>query len=60
MLLSISVVVHTDHKNLIYLTELSLRVKRWKLMLSEYRLSLRYIEGVKNVGVNAFSRMRIG
>lgn len=55
MLLGFPVVVQTDHKNLIYPTETSLRVKRWKLLLSEYRLTLHYIKGEKNVGVDAFS-----
>ncbi|KAG6611400.1 Pol Polyprotein [Phytophthora cinnamomi] len=58
MLLGFPVVVHTDHKNLIYPTETSLRVKRWKLLLSEYHLTMRYIKGEKNVGADAFSRMR--
>ena len=58
MLLCFPVVVHTDHKNLIYPTETILRVKRWKLHLSEYRLSMHYIKGAKNVGADAFSRMR--
>ncbi|POM80849.1 Retrovirus Polyprotein [Phytophthora palmivora] len=50
--------VHTVHKTLIYPTETSLRIKRWKLLLSEYRLSLRYIKGAKNIGADAFSRMK--
>ncbi|GMF30837.1 unnamed protein product [Phytophthora fragariaefolia] len=58
MLLGFPVVVHTDHKNLIYPTENSLRVKRWKLLLSEYRLTIEYIKGEKNIGADAFSRMR--
>lgn len=58
MLLGFPVVVHTDHKNLIFPTETSLRVKRWKLLLSEYRMTMHYIKGVKNVGADAFSRMR--
>ncbi|GMF14413.1 unnamed protein product [Phytophthora fragariaefolia] len=58
MLLGFPVVVPTDHKNLIYPTETSLRVKRWKLLLSEYRLTMRYIKGEKNIGADAFSRMR--
>ena len=58
MLLGFSVVVHTDHKNLIYPNETSLRVKRWKLLLSEYRLTMNYIRGEKNIGDDAFSRMR--
>ena len=58
MLIGFPVVVHTDHMNLIYPTETSLRVKRWKLLLSENRLSMHYIKGDKNVGVDAYSRMR--
>ncbi|OWZ03089.1 Pol Polyprotein [Phytophthora megakarya] len=58
MLLGFPIVVHTDHKNLIYPTETNLRVKRWKLLLSEYRLTMSYIKGEKNVGADAFSRMR--
>ncbi|GMF42177.1 unnamed protein product [Phytophthora fragariaefolia] len=58
MLLGFRVVIYTDPKNMIYPTETSLRVKRWKLLLSEYRLSIQYIKGVKNIGADAFSRMR--
>ncbi|OWY98511.1 Pol Polyprotein [Phytophthora megakarya] len=58
MLLGFEVVVHTDHKNLIYPTENNLRVKRWKFLLSEYRRSLHYIQGAKNIGEDAFTRMR--
>ncbi|CAI5741061.1 unnamed protein product [Peronospora destructor] len=57
MLLGFPVVVHTDHKNLIYPTETSLRVKRWKLLLAEYQLTMKYIKGEKNVGADSFSRM---
>ncbi|KAG3059970.1 hypothetical protein PI124_g23063 [Phytophthora idaei] len=56
--LSFLVVVRTDHKNLIYPTEMSLWVERWKLLLSEYRLTMNYIKGVKNVGADALSCMR--
>ncbi|KAJ0391230.1 hypothetical protein P43SY_008411 [Pythium insidiosum] len=58
MLLGFEIIVHTDHKNLIYPTETSLRVKRWKLLLEEYRLKVKYIKGDTNVGADAFSRMR--
>ncbi|KAE9337053.1 hypothetical protein PF008_g12731 [Phytophthora fragariae] len=58
MLLGFPVVVHTDHKYLIYPTENSLRVKRWKLLLSEYRLAMEYIQGEKNISADAFSRIR--
>ena len=33
MLLGYKIILHTDHKNLIYPKETSLRVKRWKLIL---------------------------
>ncbi|OWY95653.1 LOW QUALITY PROTEIN: Pol Polyprotein [Phytophthora megakarya] len=58
MLLGFPIVVHTDHKNLIFPTKKNLRTKRWKLRLAEYRLSMGYIKGNKNVGADAFSRMR--
>ena len=58
MLLGFEVIMHTDHKNLIYPNETSLRVKRWKLLLFEYRLSLHCIKCIKNFGADAFSRMR--
>ena len=54
MLLGFTVIVHTDHKNLIYPTETSLHVKRWKLLLTEYIIFIHYIKGTKNVGANAF------
>ncbi|GMF24805.1 unnamed protein product [Phytophthora fragariaefolia] len=60
MLLGFLVVVHTDHKNLIYPTENSLRVKRWNSLLSKYRLTMEDIKGKKNIGAGAFSRMRFG
>jgi hypothetical protein len=49
MLLGFPVVIHTDHKNLLYPRETSLRVKRWKLLLEEYRLEVKYIPGAQNV-----------
>ncbi|KAE9358004.1 hypothetical protein PR003_g1519 [Phytophthora rubi] len=58
MLLGFPVVIHTDHKNHLYPQETSLRVKRWKLLLEEYRLSIEYIPGVQNVAADAFSRLR--
>jgi hypothetical protein len=55
ILLGFPVTIHTDHKNLIYP---QLRVKRWKLLLEEYHISVQYVPGVQNVGVDAFSRLR--
>lgn len=58
MLLGFPVVIHTDHKNLLYPQENSLRAKRWKLLLEEYRLSVENIPGSQNIGADAFSRPR--
>ena len=58
MLLRFLVAVHTYHKNLIYPNGTSLRVKRWKLLLSEHRLTMAYIKGEKNIGADAFLRMQ--
>ncbi|KAE8983069.1 hypothetical protein PR001_g23554 [Phytophthora rubi] len=58
MLLGFPVTIHTDHKNLLYPQESSLRVKHWKLLLEEYRLSVQYVPGVQNIGADAFSRLR--
>ncbi|KAE9258938.1 hypothetical protein PR003_g35006, partial [Phytophthora rubi] len=58
MLLGFPVVIHTDHKNLLFPQENSLRVKRWKLLLEEYRLSVQYVPGPLNIGADTFSRLR--
>ncbi|GMF59596.1 unnamed protein product [Phytophthora fragariaefolia] len=58
MLLGFPVVVHTDPKNLLFPRANSLRVKRWKILLEEYRLQVAYVPGRQNVGADAFSRLR--
>ncbi|KAE9198591.1 hypothetical protein PF004_g19500 [Phytophthora fragariae] len=58
MLLGFPVVIHTDHTNLLFPRETSLRVKRWKLLLEEYRLEVVFIPGSQNIGADAFSRLR--
>lgn len=57
MPLGFPVVVDTAHKNLIFPTETSLRVKRWKLFISECMITCEYIQGRTNVAADAFSRM---
>jgi hypothetical protein len=57
LLLGHKIIVHTDHKNLLYPTENSLRVKRWKLLLEEYQPEMHFIKGVKNIGADSFSRL---
>ncbi|GMF28721.1 unnamed protein product [Phytophthora fragariaefolia] len=58
MLRGFPVVIHTDHKNLLHPQENSLRVKRWKLLLEGYRLTVQYIPRPQNIGADAFSRLR--
>ncbi|GMF43140.1 unnamed protein product [Phytophthora fragariaefolia] len=58
MVLRFPVVIHTDHKNLLFPQENSLRVKRWKLLLEEYRLSVQYVPGSLNIEADTFSRLR--
>jgi trans-aconitate methyltransferase len=57
LLLGHRIIIHTDHKNLLYPTETSLRVKRWKLLLEEYQPEMYYIKGEKNIGADSFSRL---
>jgi len=53
------VIVYTDHKNLTHETELvsSPRVMRWRLLLEEYKISLKYIKGCKNIFADCLSRI---
>ncbi len=48
----------TDHQNLTYLTtSISPKVERWKLRISEFNLSIRFIKGEDNVIADALSRV---
>ena len=59
MLLGHEVIVWTDHINLTRenLGESSDRVMRWKLLLNEYNLTIKYIRGVDNTVADAISRL---
>ena len=50
-------IVHTDHKNLLYKNFNTHRVMRWHLIVEEFGPEFRYIEGPKNVVANALSRL---
>ena len=52
-------VIWTDHKNLTYETVSANtdRVLRWRLLLEEYKITLKYIKGEDNVYADAISRL---
>ena len=49
ILLGHNIVVHTDHKNLVYKTFNTERVMRWQLIIEEFGPELRYIKGQHNL-----------
>ena len=61
MLWGQSIVVYTDHKNLIQdaLGLTSDRVYRWRLLLEEYGPEIIYIKGIHNTVADAISRLEI-
>ncbi len=59
ILLGYKIVVHTDHKNLVYKTFNTERVMRWRLIIEEFGPELRYIKGEHNIVADVLSRMRL-
>ncbi len=57
ILLGHEIIVHTDHKNLTYKNFNTERVMRWRLILEEFGLTLKYIKGENNVVADALSRL---
>ena len=51
------IVVHTDHKNIIYGNLTNDRIARWQLLLEEFAPEYRHIAGKDNVVADAMSRM---
>jgi hypothetical protein len=50
------ITVMTDHKNLIYHDLQTDRVLRWRLLLEEYGVEIKYIKGVSNIVADTLSR----
>jgi len=56
ILLGQKIIVYTDHKNLTYSDLQTDRVLRWRLLLEEFGVDIRYIKGVSNVVADVLSR----
>lgn len=54
MLLGINLEIHTDHKNLTFNSS-NERVRRWRLLLEEFKYDLHYTPGKENVIADVIS-----
>ena len=59
ILLGHQIMVYTDHKNITYNNFNTERVMRWRLILGEFGLELKYIKGENNVVAHVLSRLKI-
>ena len=51
-------ILETDHKNLTYLNYAgSDKVKRWKMLIQEFKFDIQFIKGVDNIVSDAWSRL---
>jgi transposase InsO family protein len=57
ILLGQKLIVHTDHKNLLYQKMSSDRIIRWRLLIEEFGPTFLHIKGEKNVIADALSRL---
>ena len=57
ILLGQQVIVHTDHKNILYGNLTNDRIIRWRLLLEEFAPEYRHIKGESNVVADALSRI---
>ncbi len=57
ILLGHDIIIWTDHKNLIHNDFKTERVLRWRLLMEEYRLDIRYIKGPDNIVADSLSRL---
>jgi transposase InsO family protein len=51
------VIVHTDHKNILYGNLSNDRIARWRLLLEEYSPEYRHVSGKDNIVADALSRL---
>ena len=57
ILLGQKLIVHTDHKNLLYNKLSTDRIIRWRLLLEEFGAQFEYVKGQKNIIADAMSRL---
>jgi len=57
ILLGQDIIIHTDHKNLLYEKSASDRIIRWRLLVEEYAPTFVHIKGEHNVVADALSRL---
>ena len=57
ILLGQRIIVHTDHKNIVYGKLSNDRIARWRLLLEEYGPTYVHVKGSDNVVADALSRM---
>ena len=57
ILLGQKLIIHTDHKNLLYESTASDRVVRWRLMVEEYGPVFQHLAGETNIAADALSRL---
>ena len=57
ILLGQKLIVHTDHKNLLYQKMSTDRIIRWRLLIEEFGPTFLHIKGEKNVIADALSRL---
>ena len=57
ILLGQQIIVHTDHKNILYKKLSSDRIIRWRLLLEEYGPEYKHVKGQNNMVTDALSRM---
>jgi hypothetical protein len=57
ILLGQRIIVHTDHKNIVYGNLSNDRIARWRLLLEEYGPTYVHVKGTDNIVADALSRM---
>jgi hypothetical protein len=55
ILLGQQIIIHTDHKNLLYANQTTDRILRWRLFMKEIGTKFRHISGKKNVVADTLS-----